>query len=1304
MSSKPIVVPRVRRLYRGPSATADGPTAAYPVIPVVPGYRILGHVASGGMGNVYAATSLRTHRKVALKLVRPENHTPATAERILREVRALSGLSHPGIVEYVDHGTTPEGIPYLAMEWLDGVDLDDRLHHGPLSIDDALALAVRVAEALAAAHEHGVIHRDIKPSNIFLVGGRPSDARLLDFGVARLLTHTWTLTLPGKVIGTPDYMSPEQARGAPDLDPRADLFSLGCVLHECLCGEPAFVGEHVMAVLAKVLMENPPRLGRLVPEIPVVLEEIVARLLEKDRERRIGNARELAQRLRSLVDGNDEPLELISEALTQDEQVLCSVLFFRGRSEDVADPIDLTELAKEHLGHDHTLVDGTRLIVMDCGGAASDQAATTARCALALRERAPHYAIAVASGHGIVTGRSIMGQVLDRGADLLLRGRPGNICIDDVTASLLDPSFEVADGTSGLTLVAVRDTQSGTRRLLGKKTPLVGRRGELAHLEAVFAECCEELCAAAVLMIGNAGAGKSRLRHELDARLRSHPGQPVTTFLGRADPMRTQAPLSLMSRVLCGAASLEDGEPTAIRQHKLRTRIARHVGREEIERVTLYLGELVSAYGNDAPLELRLAREDSASLRARIREAWVTWLRAESNASPVLFVLEDLHWADAATVQLMDTLLEQLEGQPILVLALARPTVHDLFPELWKHRDVETLELSPLAPRAARKLVHEVLGDTVEHHDVERIVKGAGGNAFFLEELIRAVADGSGGELPDSVLGMMQARLGSLTSFERKVLRAASVFGETAWQGGIRELLGRDADVEALGPTLMRLANEEWLTPRPRSQIPCDYEYTFRHALVCDAAYATLTDADRRVGHRLAGRWLERAGGQEAVVLAEHFLRGEDHPKATEWFATAADQAFERHEFDVVLQLVERGQRHAVPGEARGRLLLRRTELHAISGRHQEAVEAAMAALEELPLGSARWYSAAGEAALAMSRTEQPWRVGQLIDRLMNAELASCSGAMGLVRAAVPLAAAGDVATSRRLVEKIIDITATMVDEDPEAAATMHSARAMLAIADGDLSQAYQAMEAAANAFESAGSLRNSLEHFAGAGFFMLEVGSRERGEALLRQTIERCVELRLEHVCAVTRHNLGRRLVDVGRFTEGLELELDALASFERHGNQRMMGLTRCHIAWILLHEGRTHEAMGHVDLAIELLEGHAVSRSISRATRAQIHLSSGAPQLALEDARIAIEGLESLDRVQEGESFIRLTWAEALAAAGHLDEARAAILSAKRSVDERARRIDEPELRESFSTRVPENARILQLATQWIELGSGT
>ncbi|MCA9680531.1 MAG: serine/threonine protein kinase, partial [Myxococcales bacterium] len=246
-------------------------------------FEILELAQAGGMGAVYRARDRLTGEQVAVKVARDVGSEHD--DRFLREAALLAELRHPAIVRHVAHGRAAGGVPYLAMEWLDGEDLARRLTRGPLPPTDAIALVRRVAEALTLLHGRGGLHRDLKPANLFLEGGRADRVKLLDFGIARA-SATHGVTRTGSVMGTPGYTAPEQVRGARDVDARADVFALGCVLHECLAGRAAFRGEHVMAVLARILLEEPPRLGELVPGLPAELELLVARLLHKDPARR----------------------------------------------------------------------------------------------------------------------------------------------------------------------------------------------------------------------------------------------------------------------------------------------------------------------------------------------------------------------------------------------------------------------------------------------------------------------------------------------------------------------------------------------------------------------------------------------------------------------------------------------------------------------------------------------------------------------------------------------------------------------------------------------------------------------------------------------------------------------------------------------------------------------------------------------------------------------------------------------------------------------------------------------------------
>ncbi|MDT5268519.1 MAG: eukaryotic-like serine/threonine-protein kinase [Acidobacteriota bacterium] len=272
-------------------------------------YRVLSLLGAGGMGRVYLAEDAELGRRVALKLL-PEHltHDAEQVRRFRQEARAASALNHPNIItvygiEEVD------GSSVIASEYIEGETLRERLSRGPLPPAEALDIAAQIASALRAAHEAGIVHRDVKPENVML---RPDGyVKVLDFGIAKLAPHrtnaaeengqngSTVKTTPGLIMGTDRYMSPEQARGQ-EVDARADVWSLGCVLYEMLAGVPPFTGETASDVVAAVLKTEPAPLPQVAKGTPGELQRIVLKCLEKGREERYPSAEELFTDLRRL--------------------------------------------------------------------------------------------------------------------------------------------------------------------------------------------------------------------------------------------------------------------------------------------------------------------------------------------------------------------------------------------------------------------------------------------------------------------------------------------------------------------------------------------------------------------------------------------------------------------------------------------------------------------------------------------------------------------------------------------------------------------------------------------------------------------------------------------------------------------------------------------------------------------------------------------------------------------------------------------------------------------------------------------
>ncbi len=1334
----------------------------------------------GGMGAVYRARDEQTGETVALKLTRSRLTMGAHAgghelERFARESALLSTLRHPGIVAHLAHGVTEAGEPYLAMQWLDGEDLSKRLARGELGLEEGVTLLRGAAEALAVLHEHGVVHRDLKPSNLFLRDGRVERLALLDLGIARQAALSQGLTRSGTVMGTPAYMAPEQARGERDVTPAADVFSLGCVFFECLTGTPPFVAEQPLAVLAKILFDEPPSLRRLRPELPEAVEALLGRMLAKATAARLPDAKAILAALTALDDLSLDavPVTLITPGgaprspgsrHVDAEQHLISVLIATpppelrsaavspdsatlDQEEEGRPDAALLRALAQHGARVEVLADGSLVAALvHTSGAATDQAVRAARCARLIKARWPAAAVALSTGRGHLADRLPVGEVLERAA-ALLRGRPagtpdsGPILLDEVTRGLLEVRFLVHRTPGGGYALGGEGVElDASRPLLGKPTPCVGRDVELGTLERTLAGCLEDREPRAVLVTAPPGAGKSRLRHEFVRRAEAH-DDTILILLGRGEPMSAGSSYGLLGQALRRLCGIQDGEALAARRAALSARLAERVPRAALPRVAAFLGELCGApFPDEDDAQLRAARQDPPLMSAQITQAMLDLLRAECAARPVLLVLEDLHWGDALTVRLCEAALRKLKDCPLMVLALARPEVDALFPRLWSGA-AQVLPLLPLGKKAGERLVHQVLGAQASKETTARIVEQSEGNALLLEELIRSVAEGRGDEAPGTVLAMLQVRIGRLEAGARRVLRAASVFGETSRPSGIRALLAGSQASGDLDALLARLTQDEILeemsergasvtlggtptspvtlggtpnppvtlggTPNPPVTLggtpnpPGEPAYRFRHALMRDAAYGLLTEDDRVESHRRAGAHLEAQGEPDALVLAEHFLQGLSPERAIPYLVQAAEQSHEANDVDATLSSAERGLACGAQGQARGALLSLQVAVHVTRERYLEATTLGTEALSLLPEGSLRWCRASQSLFQAVTFSQQIPLLGRLAAHFAQVEPSADARSEYVIAAAwlgISLGITGAKAGARLFLQRVLEVGAALDRSDVATRGYMRSVQSSdhHVVEEAPWSCMLRNGETR-DALRAAGEQRNALLAASYCGKALHDLGDHAGAEAELRENLARAE--RLDEAMPVTyvRSNLARLLASVApldRLDEPAQLARSVIEA----NNLSLTGIAHGVLAEIARRRGDLPAAEAEARAACQATLPFPPYSWDLRALLVRILLEQGRAAEALALGEEAVRALEQLGLSGAGELALRLALAEARDAAGQADAAREMLADALPRLRKRADDIPDAAARARYLAEVPTNARLLSLARAWL------
>jgi TOMM system kinase/cyclase fusion protein len=900
-------------------------------------------LGSGGMGTVFLASDTLLDRTVALKFLTSAASEGDVVERLRLEARATARLNHENIVRIFDLGSA-EGVPFLAMEYVDGQLLASVAARGEIDALRAVRIMADVARGLAHAHRVGIVHRDLKPSNVILT--RDGRAKILDFGIA-----TMGAGMGGQgaapLSGTPWYMSPEQWRNDPQ-DGRTDIWAVGVMLFELLTGKVPFPGSHPMQVLTRVLAAEPsPSIRAVRPDLPEDAERLVERALRKDLVQRLGTAEELLDLLVGLQVALERNVRVAAHEATpgvarrpaserrQVTLLSCSLAGLLELSEDLGLD-EFAELLDSFFAVCLTVVrqlDGAIIAalggrVVACFGypvAHEDGAPRAVRAAMLIhgalqgltrKDGIPHgarvgihtsLAVVGKDGSGPEERPIVQGEGPHLASWLEQQSGPGEILISRRTQALLHGMFELEalgprtpEGGRPVDVSRVLrpvDAESRFEHVGAHElTPVVGREAEAGALRDAWAAACAGQ-GQFVLLDGEAGMGKSRLVQVLKVHLADEPHtriscqcwphfsasalHPVVTGLMRSVGIRPES--SAAERLATLAGSIE----------------ALHLdGAEYVPLLATYLSIPLSP-----PYVAPALSPDL--LKSRVMEALIAVLLRVSLEQPTLFVVEDLHWADASTLELLDLLLARAAGARLMVLLTFRP---ELRPPWREGANLRRLSLGRLTTsQTAAMVALASRGRSLPAEVVERLVERAEGNPLFIEELTSVVADHwqsareeatsvrtfAAAAIPASLQELLLARLDRLGGGGKEVAQVGAVLGRDF---GF-EILERTCplDEAAVRRGLMALVDAGVVRPEG---IGAGKRYVFKHALIQEASYQSLVRGQRRELHRRAAAALLAWSPDEVEVhpelLAHHHAEGGDVDLAIPCLERAAQRAGQR--------------------------------------------------------------------------------------------------------------------------------------------------------------------------------------------------------------------------------------------------------------------------------------------------------------------------------------------------------------------------------------------------------------------------
>lgn len=922
------------------TASDDGASCiqSEPLAPSFPGYHVERTLGRGGFGTVYQARDARGNF-VAIKQSRAD--VPESAVRLLREAEVLSAIKPPHVPALIEYGAFADGTHFLVMEFVGAPSLADHLlRRGAFPVLEGLAMATAMLRPLAAVHAHGYVHRDLKPENV-LYDAANDRAVLIDFGLSRAdrglpKDALGELTLEGTLVGTTDYMAPEQHEGRLDLDGAADVYAMGIMLFEMLTGRIPFFGPAALVREAH-RSQRPPRLSTFAPAISPALEDIIHRCLAKSPGDRyphaaaLASALEMVRRSASVVDQNpsrhaDSPPSRRG-VRSRFELRMVSVLSFTS-------PLDGIALRRylEPKGAQIVHMSRGRCVVAFGPGIDANPARRALLTARALRaeRHAQHIFIDVKqvsvrlSPNG---GYRIMAPHLARGAHFPETSAPHDIVLSDAARTVLEAT-EISDVVSPISPHSMNMTADGppSGTPSSREIALYGRDALLDAIVSAANHAAEDKRPTTTVVLAESGHGKSQIRRALSRHLQSK--VPTAIILN----VQAHAPTDgsghgTMREFLLGALGLPASMSENTWLELLESRLGSATNPAAIAALALAIGWIAPGEAlGESEVARALAGLEAApgAIRMQLTAAAARALRRRAREAPLFILLDDAHFADDATMAILDHATRGDESAPIFVCALGRPMFAELHPTFGAragHHQVHTVD--PLDKVSASNLCRELLRpvENVPASAIDRIVERAQAIPLLMVELVRGIkaaglvrANPAGGgyylatdemdrlsELP-LIEWLVHRELDGLPEGARAHAQLAAVLGVEVTNDEL-EGVHKRLDRVGLGdefPLDARIGSERLVAFGLFVRAGPD-RYRFRHALLREAIARTVADDVRPSLHRAAmdhWRSVDLPGDSTVLAkLAHHAARAGDKRLAEAASLSLAESARARHDY-----------------------------------------------------------------------------------------------------------------------------------------------------------------------------------------------------------------------------------------------------------------------------------------------------------------------------------------------------------------------------------------------------------------------